>query len=114
MEDVGIEIPVLDLNKGIEFYESVFGWTFDRERMPKQGWATINGSIGISIFQSDKIRPKGINVGFKVNNIDETLKKVLSKKGKVIKEKFHYENFGSVAVIQDPYGTEISLTSPNA
>ncbi len=29
MEDVGIEIPVLDLEKGIEFYETVFGWTFD-------------------------------------------------------------------------------------
>ncbi|MHA1977616.1 MAG: VOC family protein [Candidatus Hodarchaeales archaeon] len=114
MEDVGIEIPVLDLEKGIEFYETVFGWTFDRERMPKQGWANINGSIGISIFQTEKIRPKGLNIGFKVDNIDETLKKVTSKDGKIIKEKFYYENYGSVAVIQDCFGTELSLTSPSA
>ncbi len=111
MEDVGIEIPVLDLEKGIEFYETVFGWTFDRERMPKQGYATINGSIGVSIFQTKKLRPKGLNIGFRVKNIDETLKKVISKDGKVIKEKFRYENFGYVAVFQDCFGTELSLTS---
>jgi len=114
MEDVGIEIPVLDLEKGIEFYETVFGWTFDRERMPNQGYATINGSIGISIFQTDKIRPKGLNVGFRVANIDKTLKKVISKDGKIIKPKFHYENFGDVAVFQDCFGTELSLTSISA
>ena len=111
MEDVGIEIPVLDLEKGIEFYETVFGWNFDRERMPKQGWATINGSIGISIFQTEKLRPKGLNIGFRVENIDETLEKVISKDGKVIKEKFHYKNFGDVAIFQDCFGTELSLTS---
>ncbi len=114
MEDVGIEIPVLDLEKGIEFYETVFGWTFDRERKPKQGYATINGSIGISIFQTEKLRPKGLNIGFRVNNIDETLEKVISKDGKVIKEKFYYENFGNVAVFQDCFGTELSLTSNSA
>jgi len=114
MEDVGIEIPVLNLEKGIEFYETVFGWTFDRERMPKQGWATINGSIGVSIFQTEKIRPKGLNIGFRVENIDETLKKVITKDGKIIKEKFHYDNFGDVAVFQDCFGTELSLTSKSA
>jgi predicted enzyme related to lactoylglutathione lyase len=111
MEYVGIEIPVLDLDKGIEFYETVFGWTFDRKRMPNQGYATINDSIGISIFQTEKMRPKGLNIGFRVDNIDETLKKVISKDGKVIKEKFHYENFGNVAIFQDCFGTELSLTS---
>jgi predicted enzyme related to lactoylglutathione lyase len=114
MEDVGIEIPVLNLEKGIEFYETVFGWTFDRERMPKQGYATINGSIGISIFQTEKLRPKGLNIGFRVDNIDETLEKVTSKEGKVIKEKFRYENFGDVAVFQDCFGNELSLTSNSA
>jgi len=114
MEDIGIEIPVLDLEKGIEFYETVFGWTFDRERMPNQGYATINSSIGVSIFQTEKIRPKGLNIGFRVDNIDETLKKVASKEGKIIREKFHYENFGDVAVIQDCFGTEFSLMSKSA
>ncbi|MFX0209098.1 MAG: VOC family protein [Candidatus Hodarchaeota archaeon] len=111
MEDVGIEIPVLDLEKGIEFYETVFGWTFDRERIPNQGYAIINGSIGISIFQTEKIRPKGLNIGFRVENIDETLEKVIRKEGKVIKEKFRYANFGDVAVFQDCFGNELSLTS---
>ncbi|MFX1506349.1 MAG: VOC family protein [Promethearchaeota archaeon] len=114
MENVGIEIPVLDLKKGLEFYETVFGWSFDRERIPNQGYAVINGSIGISIFQTEKIRPKGLNIGFRVEDIDKTLKKVVSKEGKVIKEKFHYANFGDVAVFQDCFGNELSLTSNSA
>ena len=114
IENVGIEIPVLNLNEGIKFYETVFGWTFDRKRMPNQGYAIIDDSIGISIFQTKTIRPKGLNIGFKVQNIDKTLKKVISNKGKVIKEKFHYENYGSVAVFQDNSGNELSLTSESA
>lgn len=114
MEDVGIEIPVLDLEKGIDFYETVFGWRFDREKIPNQGYALINGSIGISIFQTEKIRPKGLNVGFRVPNIDKALEKVISKDGKVIKEKFRYENFGDIAVFQDCFGNELSLTSNSA
>ena len=88
MEDVGIEIPVLDLEKGIEFYETVFGWRFDREKIPNQGYTIINGSIGVSIFQTEKLRPKGLNIGFRVPNIDTALEKIISMDGKVIKEKF--------------------------
>ena len=114
MEDVGIEIPVLDLDKGIKFYETVFGWKFDRERLPNQGYAKVNDSIGVSIFQTEKIRPKGLNIGFRVKNIDDTLKKVTSEGGKVIKDKFQYKNFGDVAVFQDSFGNELSLTSNSA
>ncbi|MFX0207204.1 MAG: VOC family protein [Candidatus Hodarchaeota archaeon] len=114
MEHVGIEIPVLDLDKGIKFYETVFKWNFDRERFPNQGYAEINDSIGISIFQTEKIRPKGLNVGIRVADIENTLKKVVSEGGKIIKEKFHFENFGDVAVFQDCFGNELSLTANSA
>jgi predicted enzyme related to lactoylglutathione lyase len=111
MEIVGIEIPVLDLEKGIKFYENVFGWKFDREIFPNQGYAKLNESIGISIFQTKKIRPKGLNVGFMVDDINATLRKANQEGGKTIKDKFQMVNFGNVAVFQDCFGNELSLTS---
>ncbi len=113
MEDVGIEIPVLDLEKGIEFYETVFGWSFNRERMPNGAYASINGSVGIAMYQTEKLRPKGY-MWFRVANIDETLEKVTSKNGKVIKPKFHHEGFGDVAMFQDCFGTELKLSSKSS
>ena len=38
----------------------------------------------------------------------------VEKDGKVIKEKFRYDNFGDVAVFQDCFGNELSLTSISA
>ena len=110
MDDVGIEIPVLDLEKGIEFYETVFGWSFNREGVPNGASASINGSVGIAMYQTETLRQKGY-MWFRVANIDETLKKVTSKKGKVLKAKFHHKGFGDVAMFQDCFGTEIKLSA---
>jgi predicted enzyme related to lactoylglutathione lyase len=54
MELVGIEIPVLDLEKGIKFYENVFDWKIDRETFPGQGVVNLNGCVTIGIFETKK------------------------------------------------------------
>ncbi len=111
MEIVGIEIPVLDLEKGLKFYEKVFDWEFDRKKIPGQGYVLLNDSIGISIFETKKIRPKGFNVGFSVEDLDATLSKIKQESGKIVKDKFNLEGLGSVAVFQDCFGNELSLMS---
>ena len=111
MEKIGIEIPVLELDKGINFYEKVFEWKFDRETFPNQGYVKIDESIGVSIFQSTKMRPKGLNVGFNVLDLDKTIESIKREHGKIIKEKFKMGDFGHVAVFQDCFGNELSLFS---
>ncbi|MHA2364633.1 MAG: VOC family protein [Candidatus Hodarchaeales archaeon] len=111
MEIVGIEIPVLNLDKGIKFYQNVFGWKIDRETFKGQGYVKLGESVGVNIFQSDKKRPKGLNVGFNVEDIDTSLKNVKQEDGKIVKDKFSYENLGYVAVFQDCFGNELSLFS---
>jgi predicted enzyme related to lactoylglutathione lyase len=114
MEIVGIEIPVLDLEKGIKFYEDVFGWKIDRETFPGQGVVSLNDCVTVGIFQTTKLRPKGLNVGFAVKDITTTLNKIVEGEGKIIKDKFKFEGqVGYVAVFQDCFGNEMSLFSEN-
>ncbi len=108
---IGIEIPVDDLEKGIKFYESVFDWKFDREKFPGKRVYQLNESIKIGIFKTEKVRPKGLNVGIGVEDIDSTLKKIVSEGGKIVKEKKEFPQEGSVAVFQDFSGNELSLWS---
>ncbi|MHA2500339.1 MAG: VOC family protein [Candidatus Hodarchaeales archaeon] len=108
---IGIEIPVDNLEKGIKFYETVFDWTFDREKFPGHGVVQLNGCVEIGIFQAEKVRPKGLNVGIGVEDIDGTLKKVVQEGGKIVKDKFKFEYEGHVAVFQDYCGSEFSLWS---
>ena len=114
MEIVGIEIPVLDLEKGIKFYENVFDWKFDRESISGQGIVELNECVSIGIFQTEKLRSKGLNVGLAVEDISAALKKIVDGEGKIIKDKFKYgERLGHVAVFQDCFGNELSLFSEN-
>lgn len=108
---IGIQIPVDNLEKGINFYETVFDWTFDREKFPGEGVVQLNEYVDIGLFQTEKVRPKGLNVGIGVDNIDTTLKKVVQEGGKIVKEKFEFEYEGFVAVFQDYCGNELSLWS---
>ncbi|MFX0115124.1 MAG: VOC family protein [Candidatus Hodarchaeota archaeon] len=107
--NLGIEIPVPDFEKGVKFYEAVFGWKFDREKYPDVGVYDLNGCIQIGIFQSEKVRPKGLNVGLGVEDIEATLKKINLEGGKTVKDKFTYAPGESVAVFQDCFGNELSL-----
>lgn len=114
MEIIGIEIPVLDLDKGIKFYEHAFGWKIDRDAIPGQGYVKLNEGVSIGIFQTEKMRPKGLNVGLAVEDITTTLKKIVEGEGKIIKDKFKYgKQLGYVAVFQDCFGNELSLFSEN-
>ncbi|MFX0118632.1 MAG: VOC family protein [Candidatus Hodarchaeota archaeon] len=106
---IGLEIPVPDLEKGINFYETVFGWKFNRNKYSSVSVYELNGCVQVGIFQSDKVRPKGLNIGIEVESIDATTEKVLLKGGKIVKEKYPYGNEEFVAVFQDCFGNELSL-----
>lgn len=108
---IGIEIPVDNLEKGIKFYESVFDWTFDRDKFPGKGVFQLNGCVEIGIFETEKVRPKGLNVGIGVDDINATLKKIVQEGGKIVKDKFEFPQEGHVAVFQDYCGNELSLWS---
>lgn len=108
---IGLEIPVEDVEKAINFYETVFGWKFDRETIPNQGVYQMNEFVQIGIFKTEKVRPKGVNLGFGVEDVKKTLEKIKAAGGQVVKEAFIYAGGDTVGVFKDVSGNELSLWS---
>jgi predicted enzyme related to lactoylglutathione lyase len=112
---IGVEIPVLNLEKAVMFYETVFGWKSEREMDPKHGvWYRYNEFASFHIFKTENARPKGLNVAIEVQDVKETLEKVKEAGGQISKEAFDAgdgDMVGKVGLFKDPTGNEMSLMS---
>ncbi|MFW9779358.1 MAG: VOC family protein [Candidatus Heimdallarchaeota archaeon] len=110
-----VEIPVLDLKKAKEFYESIFDWNVDLEAMPNYGLvsAPSAGASSIGIFVVEKIPEHGVNVVFEVSDINQTLDEVKKAGGVVKREKYEIApEIGHSAQFQDCFGNEFGLFTP--
>jgi predicted enzyme related to lactoylglutathione lyase len=108
-----VEIPVLDLKKAKEFYESIFDWNVDIEAMPNYGLVDLKGTASIGMFEVEKIVEHGVNVVFEAEDITQTLEEIKKAGGKVIREKFEIApEIGFSAQFQDVFGNEFGLFSP--
>jgi predicted enzyme related to lactoylglutathione lyase len=107
-----VEIPVLDLKKGKEFYETIFEWEVDLETMPNYGLVEIKGAASIGFFVVEKIPEHGINVVFEVEDIEQMLMKITETGGKVKREKYQIApEIGYSAQFLDCFGNEFGLFS---
>jgi predicted enzyme related to lactoylglutathione lyase len=107
-----VEIPVLDLKKAKEFFESIFNWKLDLDSMPNYGIVELQGTASIGFFTVKKIPQHGVNVVFGVENIEQSLKKITEAGGKVIREKYEISpEIGYSAQFQDCFGNEFGLFS---
>lgn len=110
-----VELPVLDLNKAKTFFGEVFGWEIDLESFPDYGITSLGDpekSASVGLFKVDKVPEKGINVVFEVEDIEATLKKVETLKGKTVREKYLIaEEVGYAAQFTDVFGIEYGLHS---
>ncbi len=125
---VHFEIHSKDLEKSQKFYQEVFGWDIKdmgaqmgNYRMVDTGkddpgtrWPGING--GITPRQGDA--PKGSDpvnsfvCTITVNNIDETLEKVLKGGGSKAAEKMDVPGVGLLAYVKDPEGNLFGVLQP--
>ncbi len=120
---VHFEIPADDMERARDFYGSVFGWTL-------KDWPMADGSkyIGASSVEVDETThlPKeagAINGGIvprtavaptpvlamHVASIDEAIKKIEAKGGKVTRPKVDIGGMGSYAYATDSEGNVIGL-----
>ncbi|MFX0084856.1 MAG: VOC family protein [Candidatus Hodarchaeota archaeon] len=107
-----VEIPVLDLKKAQEFYETIFDWKVDLEAMPNYGLVELKDTASIGFFVVEKIPDHGINVVFEVENITEKLTEITEAGGKVKREKYEIApEIGYSAQFLDCFGNEFGLFS---
>ena len=107
-----VEIPVLDLKKAKEFYETIFDWKVDLEAMPDYGLVDIKDAASIGLFVVEKIPDHGVNVVFEVVDINQTLEEIKKASGNVKREKFEIApEVGFSAQFEDCFGNEFGLFS---
>ena len=112
------EIPVHDLERAKQFYETVFGFQLSLNEMGpmKMAWFPMtqegSGAAG-TLMKSEGYTPShaGTLVYFSVTDIEGTLAKVNANGGKTLKPKTGIGEHGYIAHFQDCEGNRVGLHS---
>ena len=112
------EIPVNDLERAKQFYETVFGLQLSLNEMGpmKMAWFPMSegggGATG-TLMQSEGYTPShaGTLVYFSVTDIEGTLDKVNANGGKTLLPKTSIGEHGYIAHFQDCEGNRVALHS---
>jgi uncharacterized protein len=111
------EIHVKDFDAAIKFYGGIFNWEFKQSQSMNSSYWNIftgEGSVGGGFMKKTKPEHDGSSVVIYIesDNIDETLKNVVSLGGKVHTSKtLINENAGYFGLFNDPDGNLIGLWS---
>lgn len=111
------EIPVSDMDRAIDFYETVFSVSLERTMVDGNDMALFpfdeNGTgISGALAKGNSYVPSasGPRIYFFVENIDETLSQAITMGGQLAYEKTSVGNFW-VAEFEDSEGNQIALSS---
>jgi len=117
---VHFEMNVKEVHKTIKFYEEVFGWKFKKWDGPIEYWLIMTGDedepgIDGGLGYEEEGFPKVINT-IDVSDIDETIKKIESKDGEIVRPKHAVPGVGWLAYFKDSEGvmSGIMQNDPNA
>lgn len=115
------EIPVAEMNRAIQFYETVFNCKLERHEMGEldMAWfpgADVPGSSGTLVYHKDFYKPSldGILIYFNSpsGDLSNELARVESAGGKVLMpKKLITEEVGYMALCIDTEGNRIALHS---
>ena len=109
------EIPVNDMDRSIQFYQTVFNFEFSKEiidnnEMALFPFAEENSGITGALAKGEIYIPTkdGVLIYFKTENIDDTLKLATESGGQILYPKTD-NGIGFVAEFEDTEGNRIAL-----
>ena len=112
------EIPVSDLDRAVQFYETVFEYALERTIIDGNPMALFpfqenHSGITGALAKGESYTPSkdGVRVYLSVDSIDTVLKKVVRSGGKVCYPKTSIGELGWVAEFEDSEGNVIALHS---
>lgn len=113
---VYFEIPVTDVERAINFYNSVFGFEFEQDVIHDNEMAFFplkENEMGISgaLAKGEIYKPTkdGTLIYFRTEDINETLKLAISNGGQVLFPVTSNGDWGYVAEFEDCEGNRIAL-----
>ena len=112
---VYFEIPVIEIDRAIKFYNEVFGFEFNKENIDNNEMALFpfadeKSGISGALAKGEIYKPTkdGVVIYFKTENIDETLRLAISNSGQILYPKTD-NGIGFVAEFEDTEGNRIAL-----
>ncbi|MDZ7268007.1 MAG: VOC family protein [candidate division KSB1 bacterium] len=107
---VHVEIPSADFDRTRNFYRELFEWKLDlvveEDYMLFDTGEEVNGAFYHSPWHTGR---QGIILYIRVDDIDQTLERVLQLGGKIIRGKTPEKASGSFALISDPDGNVLGI-----
>ena len=113
---VHFEMPSTDPAASRTFYENVFAWRLSRWEGPMEYWLIsttepgapgVNGALGGA---ANEFKATVNTIG--VENLDETLAKVLANGGQIIMPKDEIPGVGWLAYVREPGGAVMGVIQP--
>ena len=113
------EIPVVDMDRAVRFYERVFGFEFERKTVDGYDMAFFprgaDGAPGASgaLAKGDVYRPSldGAIIYFDVADMDEVLRRAQAEGASILYPKKDIGAAGYVAEIEDSEGNRVAINS---
>jgi predicted enzyme related to lactoylglutathione lyase len=109
---VHMELNTSDPEAAKQFYEAVFGWTYQDTPMPEGVYTMVNapdGGIGGITQQSMPDAPSQWVGYIGVDSVDETIDRVEEAGGTVLVPETEIPGMGSFAVFTDPQGAAFAV-----
>ena len=109
-----------DVPRARNFYQKVFGWTFEPWGPPnfyliETGTEQVR-AVGGLLQERRELVPNGRLIGFEctigVEDMDETIHAIEKNGGKMVTEKFLIPNVVTVAYFQDSEGNVAAISEP--
>ena len=112
------EIPVTDMDRAVNFYQSVFGYELSRETVDGYEMAFFPRADGMpgasgALAKGDVYVPSrsGAIIYFDVPDIDPVLERAVAQGATILYPKKHIGAAGYVAEISDSEGNRVGLTA---
>jgi predicted enzyme related to lactoylglutathione lyase len=115
MRIVHFEIPADDPARAIKFYQSAFGWSFDKWEGPMEYWMVKTGDgPGIDGGLMRRAAPgQGQNNVVAVPSVDDITGKIVQAGGTLVASKMAVPGVGWTAYFADPEGNAFGVMEFN-
>jgi predicted enzyme related to lactoylglutathione lyase len=105
-----VQIPAVDVDRSVEFYEAVFAWNIRRRNDGEIAFDDGVGEVsGTWVTGRPPMSEAGLLVYVMVDSVEESLEKIVQAGGEVVKPLTPQQEGEAYATFRDPAGNVLGV-----
>ncbi|MEU7185797.1 VOC family protein [Streptomyces sp. NPDC045369] len=106
-----MELAVPDLDRAMDFYGALFGWTYETETMEggRYAVALVGGQRAAGLMERPDAAGGGWTMYMAVDDCDGTAKRIADAGGRVLWGPVEIRDYGRAAIAEDTVGAQFGL-----